>query len=151
MSMDKILMTVLISMAPVAELRAAIPFAVTHDLNPWLIYVLVVIGNMIPVPFIIVFIRGIFKFLREKHHKIDDFIRKIEKRADSKADTVRKYEKLGLFILVAIPLPGTGAWTGALVAAMLEMRLKDAVPMILLGVCAAGALVMMLTIGVINM
>ena len=76
---------------------------------------------------------------------------KIEKRADSKADTVRKYEKLGLFILVAVPLPGTGAWTGALVAAMLEMRLKDAVPMILLGVCAAGALVMMLTIGVINM
>ena len=101
--------------------------------------------------FIIVFIREIFKFLREKHHKIDDFIRKIEKRADSKADTVRKYEKLGLFILVAVPLPGTGAWTGALVAAMLEMRLKDAVPMILLGVCAAGALVMMLTIGVINM
>lgn len=149
--MYKILMTLLISMAPVAELRAAIPFAITHDLNPWLTYVLVVAGNMVPVPFIILFIREIFKFLRKKHHKIDDFIKKLEKRADSKADTVRKYEKIGLFILVAIPLPGTGAWTGALVAAMLEMRLKDAIPMIFLGVCAAGVAVMMLTIGVINL
>lgn len=148
--MGNLIMTFFIAMVPIAELRAAIPFAVANDINPFLTYMIVVIGNMVPVPFIIIFIRRIFKILREKSPKMDGCITRLEKKADIKAETVRKYEKFGLFLLVAIPLPGTGAWTGALVAAMLDMRLKSAIPMIFLGVCAAGGLVMLLTLGVIR-
>lgn len=148
--MGNFITTFLISMTPVAELRAAIPFAVANDINPVIAYLIVVAGNMVPVPFIIVFIRNIFKVLREKSPKMDRYITRLEKKADIKADVIRKYEKFGLFMLVAIPLPGTGAWTGALVAAMLDMRLKSAVPMIFLGVCAAGGIVMLLTLGIIS-
>ncbi len=148
--MGNFITTFLISMTPVAELRVAIPFAVANDINPVIAYLIVVAGNMVPVPFIIVFIRNIFKVLREKSPKMDRYITRLEKKADIKADAIRKYEKFGLFMLVAIPLPGTGAWTGALVAAMLDMRLKSAVPMIFLGVCAAGGIVMLLTLGIIS-
>ena len=80
--------------------------------------------------------------------KFDGIVTKLEQRAEKKSDVVRKYAFWGLFILVAIPLPGTGAWTGALVAAMLDMRLKRAFPAIALGVLAAAAIVTFVTYGV---
>ena len=137
-------------MIPVVELRGAIPAGTAAGLDPWAAFLIALVGNMIPVPFIILFIRRIFTFLRTKSVKLDSLITRIEERAMKKADTVHKYEKLGLVLLVAIPLPGTGAWTGALVAALLEMRLKDAVPLIALGVFIAGLIVMGLTYGVIS-
>lgn len=140
-----------ISMVPVIELRGAIPFALANGMSPYLSFVLAVIGNMIPVPFIMLFIRSIFTFMRMRSQRLNQLIIRLEKKADTKAETVRKYEKLGLFILVAIPLPGTGAWTGALVAAMMDLRMKSAIPMIFLGVCAAGLIVTLLTMGVINL
>jgi uncharacterized membrane protein len=106
---------------------------------------------MVPVPFIIVFIRSIFKWLRTRSAGLDRWVTKMENKASLKAEKVQKYEKFGLFIFVAIPLPGTGAWTGALIAAMLDMRLKSAVPMILLGVIIAGLIVTLLTVGVISL
>ena len=105
-------------------------------------------GNLIPVPFIIVFIRKIFKWLQAKSQRLGSLVRRLEAKADAKKSQVLKYEFWGLMILVAIPLPGTGAWTGALVAAMLDMQLKRAFPAIAVGVAVAGLIVTIATYGV---
>ncbi len=140
-------MTLLISMVPVLELRGAIPIGVAHGLNFWVAIVVSIVGNLVPVPFIIIFIRKIFAWLRTKSAWLNDLVTRLENRALKKTDTVRKFKFWGLFIFVAIPLPGTGAWTGALVAAMLEMRVKDAFPAIALGVLTAGIIVAFVTYG----
>ena len=143
----KIVMTFLISMVPVIELRGAIPIGVGAGLNLWLAIGISIVGNLVPVPFIIIFIKKIFAWLRTVSKKLDGLVTRLEKRAEAKSVTVQRYAFWGLFILVAIPLPGTGAWTGALVAAMLEMPLKKAFPAILLGVLGAGAIVSFVTYG----
>ncbi len=130
--------TFLISMVPVIELRGAVPFAILRGVNIWVSLAVSIVGNLIPVPFIIIFVRKIFALIRKYIPKLDGVITKFEKRAEKKSEQVLKYAFWGLFVLVAIPLPGTGAWTGALVAAMLDMRLKKALPAITLGVVAAG-------------
>lgn len=142
-----VLMTFFISMVPVIELRGAIPVAIAHGMDLWPAIVVSVLGNLVPVPFIIIFIRNIFAWLREKSEWLNKMVTKLERRAEKKSDTVRKYEFWGLFLLVAIPLPGTGAWTGALIAAMLKMRIKRAFPSIALGVIAAGLIVAFVTYG----
>lgn len=144
----KIIMTFLISMVPVLELRGAIPIAVANGLNFWVAIIVSVIGNLVPVPFIILFIRKIFALMRKWSSKLDGLVTRLEQRAAKKSDVVQKYAFWGLFILVAIPLPGTGAWTGALVAAMLDMRLSRAFPAILLGVVGAAVIVTFATYGV---
>ena len=141
----KIVMTFLISMVPVIELRGAIPIGVGAGLNLWLAIAVSIVGNLVPVPFIIIFIKKIFAWLRTKSEKLNGLVTRLEKRAESKSATVQKYAFWGLFVLVAIPLPGTGAWTGALVAAMLEMPLKKAFPAIMLGVLGAGVIVYFVT------
>ena len=143
----KIIMTFLISMVPVVELRVAIPIGVAHGLNFWVAIAVSIVGNLVPVPFIIIFIRKIFAWLRTKSAWLNNLVTRLENRALKKTDTVRKFKFWGLFIFVAIPLPGTGAWTGALVAAMLEMRVKDAFPAIALGVLTAGIIVAFVTYG----
>lgn len=143
----KILTTFLVSMVPVIELRGAVPIGYTKGLNIWVAVIVSIIGNLIPVPFIIIFIRRIFALMRKMSPKFNGLVTRLERRAESKSDVVKKYSFWGLFILVAIPLPGTGAWTGALVAAMLDMRLKRAMPAIILGVIAAGIVVAFITCG----
>ena len=143
----KALMTFFISMVPVLELRGAIPFGTAYGLPLWATILISIVGNLVPVPFIIIFIRKIFAWLRRKNQKLDHLVTRLEIRAEKKSDVVQKYAFWGLFVLVAIPLPGTGAWTGALVAAMLDMRLKRAFPAIALGVIAAGVIVAFVTYG----
>ena len=143
----KALMTFFISMVPVLELRGAIPFGTAYGLPLWAAILISIVGNLVPVPFIIIFIRKIFAWLRRKNQKLDHLVTRLEIRAEKKSDVVQKYAFWGLFVLVAIPLPGTGAWTGALVAAMLDMRLKRAFPAIALGVIAAGVIVACVTYG----
>ncbi len=143
----KILMTLVISMVPVIELRGAIPIAVGNGLDWRIAIPLAIIGNLIPVPFIIIFIKRIFAWMRKVSKRLDRIVTKIENRAQKKMSTVQKYAFWGLFIFVAIPLPGTGAWTGALIAAMLDMRLKRAFPSIALGVLTAGIIVAFVSYG----
>lgn len=143
----KIMMTFLISMVPVIELRGAIPIGVGAGLSPIVAIGVSIVGNLVPVPFIIIFIKKIFAWLRKVSQKLDGLVTRLEKRAEKKSETVQKYAFWGLFILVAIPLPGTGAWTGALVAAMLEMPLKKAFPAIVLGVLGAAVIVSFVTYG----
>lgn len=143
----KIIMTFLISMVPVIELRGAIPIGVAHGLSFWVAIGVSMIGNLVPVPFIIIFIRKIFAWLRTKSTWLNNLVTRLENHALKKIDTVRKYTFWGLFLFVAIPLPGTGAWTGSLIAAMLDMRVKDAFPAIALGVFTAGVIVAFVTYG----
>ena len=135
------------SMVPVIELRGAIPYGVLAGLSVHTAFIIAVIGNLVPIPFLVVFTRKVFEWLRTKSLRLDSFVRRMEEKADRKKDIVLKYEFLGLMILVAIPLPGTGAWTGALVAAMLDMRLKRAMPAIIAGVIIAGIIVTTVTYG----
>lgn len=140
------LATVFLSMIPVAELRFAIPWAIlNYDISPLPAFIFAVIGNLIPVPFIILFIRQIFNWLK-KFSLFRGLVEKLEERGTSKIETVEKYKFWGLFIFVAVPLPGTGAWTGALIAALMNMRLKDALPSITLGVITAGIIVTTLSL-----
>ena len=143
-----ILMTLLISMVPVLELRAAIPAGVIAGLDIPVVVAVAIIGNLIPIPFIIVFIRKIFKWMQTKSEKLAALVKRLEDKADRKKDTVLKYEFWGLMFFVAIPLPGTGAWTGALIAAMLDMQLKRAFPAIAAGVVIAAVIVTVATYGV---
>ena len=132
--MNSFLYTLLISMVPIIELRGGLPVGIASGLSFPVAYIAAVIGNLIPVPFIILFIRRIFILIRKYMPKLSSMIDKLENKAHLKGQKVRKYQKFGLFIFVAIPLPGTGAWTGALVAAFLDIRLKDAILPIVLGV-----------------
>jgi len=144
----KIIMTFLISMIPVLELRGALPIAQAHGLSQAIAIPVAVVGNLLPVPFIIVFIRKIFAWIRSKLPKLDGFVTRLEDRALKKSDKVQKSLFWGLFLFVAIPLPGTGAWTGALIAAMLDIRLKRAFPAIAIGVITAGIVVGLASHGV---
>ncbi len=140
----QIISTVAVAMVPVIELRGAIPIGTALGLNYWVAFIAAVIGNMIPVPFIMLFIKRIFAWMK-KSKTFGKLVDKLEKRAYSKGETVRKSEILGLLIFVAIPLPGTGAWTGALIAALLDMRIKKAFPTIMLGVIIAGIITTLIT------
>lgn len=136
------------AMLPVLELRGSVPWGVAQDLNYGLVLAVSILGNMLPVPFIILFIRQIFAWMKKKSARLAKIAEKLEARAQAKGDILVKYETLGLFILVAIPLPGTGAWTGALVASIFDLRMKNAIPAIFLGVVAAGLIMTCLSYGV---
>ena len=144
------LMTFLISMVPVLELRGAIPVGVAGGMPPLVAMCIAIVGNLVPIPFLIVFTRRVFNWLKTKG-RLAAMVEKLEARAAEKSQIVLKYAWIGLCILVAIPLPGTGAWTGALVAAVLNMRLKKAMPAIVLGVIIAGFIVTCLTYGVTHL
>ena len=139
-------MTFFISMVPVLELRGAIPAGVAGGLTPLAAMLIAMVGNLVPIPFLILFTRRVLNWLKTMEF-LHSFVVKLENRAAEKSQIVLKYASVGLCILVAIPLPGTGAWTGALVAAILNLRLKKAMPAIIIGVIIAGFIVTCLTYG----
>ena len=149
-TVGKLVATFFISMLPIVELRGGLPYGIALGLDYSLAVTAAVLGNLLPVPFIIVFIRRVFKWLRGRDEKLDGYITGLENKAHLKGRKVTKYGPLALLAFVAIPLPGTGAWTGALIAAMLDMRLRKAVPAIVLGVIIAALIMSVLTYGVIH-
>ena len=146
----KMCATFFISMLPVGELRAGLPYGIAQGLEYPLALMAALLGNMIPVPFIIVYIKRIFEWMRKHMPRMNALVTKLENRAHLKGETVEKYGHWGLLPFVAIPLPGTGAWTGALIAALLNIRTSKAVPVILIGVCIAAAIMTLITYGVIH-
>ena len=146
-AVGEVVFTALVSMLPVVELRGGIPFGVSVGLPLWAAFFASVAGNLLPVPFIVVYIRRIFHWMRRRMPRFNALVDKLERKAHLKGALVTKYRFWGLMLLVAIPLPGTGAWTGALAAALLNMRLREAFPAILVGVLAAGILVSGITFG----
>ena len=127
----------LVSMVPVIELRGAVPIGIGWGLATFPTYIVSIVGNLIPVPFILLFIRAVLRFMHTKK-RLERIAAWIERKADKHKDKVTKYATFGLFLFVAIPFPGTGAWTGALIAALLNMRFSRAILSISLGVVTAG-------------
>lgn len=146
----RFLATFFISMVPVIELRAGLPYGIGFGLDYPLALLAAVLGNILPVPFILIYINRIFKWMRGKHGRLDALVTKLENKAHLKSAGVEKYGHWGLFLFVAIPLPGTGAWTGALIAALMDMKFSKAMPCIFLGVCGAAAIITAVTFGVIH-
>ncbi len=143
----KIVLTFFVSMLPIIELRGALPLGVAMGLTPVMSLIVSVVGNILPVPFIILFVRRVFTWMQSRSPRLARIAQKLESKAWSKRDILYKGEIIGLFLFVAIPLPGTGAWTGALIAAILNIRLKVAFPAVLAGVVAAGLIVFGITYG----
>lgn len=137
--------TLLVSMIPVIELRGGIPFGIALGLPYPVAFFAAVLGNLLPIPFIIIYIRRIFQWLRTHFPRLDGVVDALERKAHLKGNKVSRYKYLGLILFVGIPLPGTGAWTGALAAAFLDMPLRKAIPSILLGVLMAGGIMAGLT------
>ena len=150
-TVGQLLQTFMISMVPVAELRAGIPYGISLGLDAPAATLAAILGNLFPVPMIIIYVRQIFGWLRKKSRRVDGWISRLEQNAEQKGEKVRRYGALGLVLLVAIPLPGTGAWTGALVAAVLGLRTREAILPIFCGVLIAAGIVLGLTLGVIHL
>lgn len=138
-----------VSMLPILELRASIPLGAALGLPIYTNYLVSVVGNFLPVPFILLFIRRILTWMKTTR-RLSKIALWLEEKAQKHSDKVLRYATLGLFLFVAIPLPGTGAWTGALVAALFNMRMKYALPSILLGVVAAGLIMALASYGVVG-
>lgn len=145
-----LLITFFISMVPVVELRGGLPYGIALGLDYPAALTAALLGNIIPAPLIIRYARSALEWLRKKSAWLNRIVSALERRAHLKGRMVRKYRALGLCILVAIPLPGTGVWTGALAAAFLGMRIKQAVPAIFLGLCIAAGIMTAVTYGVIH-
>lgn len=137
-----------VSMLPIIELRGAIPLGIGLGLNWLWVYVISIIGNMLPIPFVIRIIRPLIEWL--VHSKAFSKVGKwLDSRTKEKTKQITKYKKIGLLIFVAVPLPGTGAWSGAMAAGLLNMRLKDALPVIFAGVLIAGVAMTLISLGVV--
>ena len=139
-----------VAMVPVFELRGAIPVGIASGLPFWLVFLTALLGNLLPVPFLILFTRRVFEWLRTKSPMLERFVSRLEKKAAAKEELLKKYELLGLCVLVAIPLPGTGAWTGALLAVLLGMKAKKSLPFIFGGVLIAGLIMSMISFGILK-
>lgn len=132
------------SMMPVVELRGAIPLGVSLGFSTLHSTVLAVIGNAVIVPILLVIIEPLFSHLK-KLEQLRGFVERLEARAAGKVQHYRKYRLLGLFILVALPVPTTGVYTGCIAAVILRVRPRNAAAAIIAGVVAAGVLVFMVT------
>ena len=139
----------LVSMIPLVELRGAVILGAGMGVPWYFTFLISLVGNLLPIPFLILLGRKIIELLKKVK-----FLSKLtywyENKLLKKMDQVTKYEKLGLFLFVAIPLPGTGAWSGALIAALLNMRLKNSFPPIALGVLAADVIMTVASYGLFN-
>lgn len=127
-----------VSLLPILELRGGLIAASLLKVK-WLhAFPICVVGNLLPLPFILLFIDKIFAFLKKT--RLKKVVEHFEKKTNAKSEAIAKYRKWGLFVFVTVPLPGTGGWTGALVASALRMKLKEALPPIILGVLTAGVI-----------
>ena len=137
----------LISMVPILELRGGLLAAGPAFLNVELAKAvpICVIGNLVPIPFILLLITKIFDWMKGTK-RLKPMVEKLEKKAMSKSDKIEKYEFWGLVLFVGIPLPGTGAWTGTLAASILDMDFKSTIIAVMLGVLLAGIIMMVLSV-----
>ena len=140
----------LISLMPVLEIRGGMIAARLLEMDFLKAFAICYVGNMLPIPFIILFIRKIFDFLR-RFKFFERIIVKLEKKTEKNKNKVMRYEAWGLLLFVAIPLPGTGGWTGALMAALLDIRIKRSLPIIAIGVLIAGFIMSGLTYGLFQL
>lgn len=138
----------LISLVPILELRGGMLAASVLGVDWRIAMIVCIVGNILPIPFILIFVKKIFWLLRNT--AFVSFVDKIERRAMEKSKKVFKYRNLGLYLFVAIPFPGTGAWTGALIASLLDIRIKRALVDISLGILTAAIIMGILSYGILG-
>lgn len=137
----------IVSMIPILELRGGLIAAALLHIDMWEAIPICLIGNFIPVPFILLLIEHIFRFMK-KHNILKNLIEKLESKSMSKSDKIKEYEFWGLMLFVGIPLPGTGAWTGCLIAALLHIDFKKAVLATICGLIMATAIMCFISYGI---
>ncbi|OYT59928.1 ligand-binding protein SH3 [Euryarchaeota archaeon ex4484_178] len=148
--MIELLYIFIISMFPFVELRGSIPLGIYWGINPLLVFIVAILGNMLPVPFILLFLEGVEKLLRRSEkisHVLDRIFERTYKKANKK---VRRWEYAALIFFVAIPLPGTGAWTGSLIAYLFKFEIRKSFLTIFIGVTIAGIIVLSLSVGILS-
>lgn len=138
-----------ISMVPILELRGGLLVAKLLDVSITTAIPICIVGNIIPIPFILLFIKQIFKWLK-KVTFFKNYIERLESRAMNKSDAIKKYEFWGLMLFVGIPLPGTGAWTGSLIAALLDIDFKKAILAELVGIAIATIIMSVVSYGLLG-
>lgn len=145
----KELIVLLISLSPILELRGGLLAASLLHMNPIESYLIAVIGNLIPVPFLLWFMSSILNWMRKskKFHKVADWL---DKKVEKKKGQIEKYGFWGVVLFVGIPLPGTGAWTGCLIASVLEMDKKKAFLATLIGIFMASIIMMLISFGLLQ-
>ena len=139
----------IISMVPILELRGGLLVSKLLEVSITTAIPICIIGNIIPIPFILLFIKQIFKWMK-KIKIFRGLIEKLENRAMSRSDNIKKYEFWGLVLFVGIPLPGTGAWTGSLIAALLDIDFKKAILAELLGIAIATVIMSIVSYGLLG-
>ena len=141
----------IISLCPILELRGGLLAASLLGVNPVSAYIISFIGNIIPVPFILLFISKILDFMEECKVKwMNKLALWVRKKADKHKGSIEKYGYLGLFFFVGIPIPGTGAWTGCLIASLLNLDRKKSFLATLLGLIMASVIMMLLSYGLLK-
>ncbi len=146
----KYLVMFIISLMPILELRGGLIAASLMDAPMWTSFLVCFLGNILPIPFILWFITSIFDYLKKKGKRLGKLVDKIEKKADSKKEQIERLKYLGLVLFVGIPLPGTGAWTGCLIAALLGMDKKKSCIAAILGVVMAGIIMLIFSYGILG-
>ncbi len=141
----------IVSMFPIVELRGAIPLGAAMGMNIFECFFLSVIGNLLPIPFILIFIKKILEWMsKSKNSFFNKISNKLIKKANERSSKMNKASLWALFAFVAIPLPGTGAWTGALIASLAGMRFKKSFFAIVSGVLVAGLIMTLASFGVVS-
>lgn len=148
-TLGKELCVFICSMIPIIELRGAVPLGAGLGMGAVETYILSVIGNLIPVPFILLFIRVVIDFMK-KVKGLKKIAIWIETKADKHKGQIEKYAYVGLFLFVAVPLPGTGAWTGSLIAALMRMKFWKSFLLIAFGVMCAGIIMSVISYGIVG-
>lgn len=140
------LVAFLTSLLPVLECRGGMIVALAAGVSFIKAFTICYIGNMIPIPFILLFIKKVFAFMK-KHHILTSIVEKLEGKTTKHKDKIEKYGPWALLSFVAIPLPGTGGWTGALIAALFDLDIKKSLPIIAVGVLIANLIMSVITYG----
>lgn len=148
-NVPKELIIFLVSMLPVLELRGGMIAAKLLGVPLLKAFVICYIGNILPIPFILLFIRKIFQFLK-RFSGTRKIVEKLEVRSMRQSEKVKRWRNWGLLLFVAVPLPGTGGWTGALIAALLDIRIKTSLPIIALGVLIANLIMTAFSYGLLG-
>ncbi len=144
---NEYLITFLLSMIPIFELRGSLIYAAASGVEWYFAFPIALIGNMLPIPFILLLLRPILNWLKSTK-LFGKMAHKFHEKTLKKADKIRKAEFYGLLVFVGIPLPGTGGWTGSAIAALLDMRLRRALPAIFFGILLAGVIMTAASYGV---
>lgn len=139
----------LVSMIPILELRGGLLVASLLHVDMWRAIPICIIGNAIPIPFILLMINKVFELMK-KYNILKGLVLKLEEKAMGKSETIQKYEFWGLMTFVGVPLPGTGAWTGSLIAALLHIKMKKTIPAIALGLVMATVIMSVLSYGILG-